>query len=160
MELQILAGYVLGIVKIVVLVTIIYALVHAAMQRPDAYTAVDKLTKPVWLVILGLGLLLALVLDITGTAIAAAVVALFGSLYPDVMPSTTDPAFSLTVDNASSTPYTLRIMSVVALVMTPVVIGYQAWSYWVFRKRIGREHIPAPTDPARTGPPAAAPAEA
>ncbi|BBY73788.1 DUF2516 family protein [Mycolicibacterium parafortuitum] len=71
MELQILAGYVLGIVKIVVLVTIIYALVHAAMQRPDAYTAVDKLTKPVWLVILGLGLLLALVLDITGTAIAA-----------------------------------------------------------------------------------------
>ena len=70
MELQILAGYVLGIVKIVVLVTIIYALVHAAMQRPDAYTAVDKLTKPVWLVILGLGLLLALVLDITGTAIA------------------------------------------------------------------------------------------
>ena len=71
MELQILAGYVLGIVKIVVLVTIVYALVHAAMQRPDAYTAVDKLTKPVWLVILGLGLLLALVLDITGTAIAA-----------------------------------------------------------------------------------------
>ncbi len=96
----------------------------------------------------------------TGAAIAAAVVALFGSLYPDVMPSSTDPAFSLTVDNASSTPYTLRIMSVVALVMTPVVIGYQAWSYWVFRKRIGREHIPAPTDPARTGPPAAAPAEA
>ena len=78
----------------------------------------------------------------TGIAIAAAVVALFGGLYPDVMPSTTDPAFSLTVDNASSTDYTLKIMSWVAVVMTPVVLAYQAWSYWVFRKRIGTEHIP------------------
>ena len=79
----------------------------------------------------------------TGIAIAAAVVALFGSLFPDVMPSTTDPAFSLTVENASSTPYTLKIMTWVAVVMTPVVLGYQAWSYWVFRKRIGTRHIPA-----------------
>ncbi|MCB0963554.1 MAG: cytochrome d ubiquinol oxidase subunit II [Acidimicrobiales bacterium] len=78
----------------------------------------------------------------TGIAIAAAVVALFGGLYPDVMPSTTDPAYSLTVDNASSTDYTLKIMSWVAVVMTPVVLAYQAWSYWVFRKRIGTEHIP------------------
>ncbi len=78
----------------------------------------------------------------TGLAIAAAVIALFGSLYPNVMPSTTDPAFSLTVDNASSTAYTLRIMTWVAVVMTPVVLAYQAWSYWVFRKRIGRQHIP------------------
>ncbi|HWJ98900.1 MAG TPA: cytochrome d ubiquinol oxidase subunit II, partial [Acidimicrobiales bacterium] len=73
----------------------------------------------------------------TGIVTAAAVVALFGSLYPDVMPSSTDPAFSLTVESASSTPYTLKIMSWVAVVMTPVVLGYQAWSYWVFRKRIG-----------------------
>jgi cytochrome d ubiquinol oxidase subunit II len=79
---------------------------------------------------------------LTGIAIAGAVVALFGSLYPDVMPSTTDAAFSLTVDNASSTPYTLRIMTWVALVMTPVVLAYQAWSYWVFRQRIGTRHIP------------------
>ena len=78
----------------------------------------------------------------TGLAIAAAVIALFGSLYPNVMPSTTDPAFSLTVDNASSTAYTLRIMTWVAVVMTPVVLAYQAWSYWVFRKRIDRQHIP------------------
>ena len=79
----------------------------------------------------------------TGLAIAMAVLALFGSLYPDVMPSTTDPAFSLTVDNASSTPYTLRIMTWVAAIMTPVVLAYQAWSYWVFRRRIGERHIPA-----------------
>ena len=79
----------------------------------------------------------------TGVAIAAAVLALFGSLYPDVMPSSTDPAFSLTVENASSSAYTLRIMSWVAVVMTPVVLAYQAWSYWVFRHRISRDHIPA-----------------
>ena len=53
------------------MVTTIYAFVHAALQRPDAYTAADKLTKPVWLVILGVGVLLALVLGITGVAIAA-----------------------------------------------------------------------------------------
>ncbi|MEZ5179196.1 MAG: cytochrome d ubiquinol oxidase subunit II [Acidimicrobiales bacterium] len=80
---------------------------------------------------------------LTGLAIAAAVASLFGGLFPDVMPSTTDPAFSLTVHNASSTPYTLRIMTWVAAIMTPVVLAYQAWSYWVFRKRIGTHHIPA-----------------
>jgi O-antigen/teichoic acid export membrane protein len=64
-------GYVLAFLQIAVLVTAVYAFVHAAMQRPDAYTAAEKLTKPVWLVILGVGVLLALVLGITGVAIAA-----------------------------------------------------------------------------------------
>jgi O-antigen/teichoic acid export membrane protein len=64
-------GYVLAILQIAVLVTTVYAFVHAALQRPDAYTAAEKLTKPVWLVILGVGVLLALVLGITGVAIAA-----------------------------------------------------------------------------------------
>jgi energy-converting hydrogenase Eha subunit A len=66
-----LVGYVLFAVQVAVLVAAVYAFVHAAMQRPDAYTAADKLTKPVWLVILGVGTLLALVLGITGVAIAA-----------------------------------------------------------------------------------------
>jgi Protein of unknown function (DUF2516) len=70
-ELQGLVGYVLAVLQIAVLATTVYALVHAALQRPDAYTAADKLTKPVWLVILGVGVLLALVLGITGVAIAA-----------------------------------------------------------------------------------------
>ncbi len=64
-------GYVLAVLQIAVLVTTVYAFVHAALQRPDAYTAAEKLTKPVWLVILGIGVLLALVLGITGVAIAA-----------------------------------------------------------------------------------------
>ena len=71
MELQGLVGYVLFALQVAVLVASVYAFVHAAMQRPDAYTAAEKLTKPVWLVILGVGVLLALVLGITGVAIAA-----------------------------------------------------------------------------------------
>ena len=64
-------GTVLFVLQIAVLVTTVYAFVHAALQRPDAYNAAEKLTKPVWLVILGVGVLLALVLGITGVAIAA-----------------------------------------------------------------------------------------
>lgn len=75
-------------------------------------------------------------------ALAAAVVLIFGSLYPDVMPAINDPANSLTVTNASSSDYTLTVMTWVAVVLTPVVLAYQAWSYWVFRKRISTTHIP------------------
>ena len=71
--LQGLVGYVLFALQIAVLVAVVYAFVHAAMQRPDAYTAADKLTKPVWLVILGVAGLLVLVFgaSILGTAIGA-----------------------------------------------------------------------------------------
>jgi cytochrome d ubiquinol oxidase subunit II len=82
---------------------------------------------------------------LTSVVLVAAVVLIFGSLFPDVMPSTTDPAFSLTVDNASSTPYTLTVMTWVALVLTPFVLLYQGWTYWVFRRRIGVGDIPAHT---------------
>ncbi|PLW72634.1 cytochrome d ubiquinol oxidase subunit II, partial [Streptomyces sp. DJ] len=81
---------------------------------------------------------------LSGATVAAAVASLFLALFPDVMPSTTDPAWSLTVTNASSSAYTLELMSWVALVFTPLVVGYQAWTYWVFRKRIGTQHIPEP----------------
>jgi cytochrome d ubiquinol oxidase subunit II len=52
------------------------------------------------------------------------------------MISTLNPAWSLTIYNASSSPYTLQVMTVVALIFTPIVLAYQAWTYWVFRKRI------------------------
>lgn len=82
----------------------------------------------------------------TGTAVtvAAATALLFGSLFPNVLPSTIDAAFDLTIHNASSTPYTLKVMSWAAVVVTPVVLLYQGWTYWVFRKRITVDHIPAP----------------
>ncbi|MET0965097.1 MAG: cytochrome d ubiquinol oxidase subunit II [Nakamurella sp.] len=66
----------------------------------------------------------------------------FASIYPDVLPSTIDPAYSLNITNAASTPYTLTLMSWIALVFSPVILGYQAWSYWVFRKRISARQIP------------------
>ncbi len=70
--LQGVAGAVLSFVHYAVLITALYALVHAALQRPDAYTAVDKLTKPAWLVILAAAMLLALVMGPGfGSAIAA-----------------------------------------------------------------------------------------
>ncbi|UFU01962.1 cytochrome d ubiquinol oxidase subunit II [Ruania suaedae] len=84
--------------------------------------------------------------------IAAAVTLLFGSLFPNVMPALNDPANSLTIANASSTPYTLTIMTWVAGFLTPLVIGYQAWTYWVFRKRLTAEVIPPHTGlPGRAG---------
>jgi len=77
-----------------------------------------------------------------GVAVAAAVVTLFASLYPDVLPSTVDASYSLTVAGAASSPYTLTVMSWVALFGTPAVLVYQGWTYWVFRKRISTSHIP------------------
>ena len=75
-------------------------------------------------------------------AIAGTVGLLFCVLFPNVMPSSVDPAFNLTVENSASSHYTLVIMSWAAVVMTPIVIGYQAWSYWVFRKRLSIEDVP------------------
>ncbi|MCU0482370.1 MAG: cytochrome d ubiquinol oxidase subunit II [Anaerolineae bacterium] len=71
-----------------------------------------------------------------GLVIVGVVVLLFSSLFPNVMPSSLDPAFSLTVYNASSTQYTLSIMTVVAFIFVPIVLMYQGWTYWVFRKRV------------------------
>ncbi|MEU4425379.1 cytochrome d ubiquinol oxidase subunit II [Actinoplanes sp. NPDC024001] len=79
----------------------------------------------------------------TGTTIVLAVAGLFLSLFPDVMPSTLDPAYSLTVENAASTPYTLKVMTWVAVAFTPIVLIYQGWTYWVFRKRLRLSDIPA-----------------
>ena len=64
-------GTVLFVLQLAVLGMALYAFIHAAMQRPDAYTAADKLTKPVWLIILGAGALLSLLLGVLGMAIAA-----------------------------------------------------------------------------------------
>jgi cytochrome d ubiquinol oxidase subunit II len=78
-----------------------------------------------------------------GLAIAASVAILFGTLYPNVLPSTLNDAWSLTVANSASSPYTLQVITWVAGFGTPAVLVYQGWTYWVFRKRIGVKHIPA-----------------
>ncbi|MFF0446068.1 cytochrome d ubiquinol oxidase subunit II [Streptomyces sp. NPDC004609] len=77
----------------------------------------------------------------SGVTIVAAVAMLFLTLFPNVMPSSLNEAWNLTVTNASSTPYTLKIMTWCAGIATPLVMLYQGWTYWVFRKRIGTHHI-------------------
>jgi cytochrome d ubiquinol oxidase subunit II len=63
-------------------------------------------------------------------------VTFFSMTFPNVMLSTTDPAYSLTIYNASSSQYTLTVMSIVALIFVPIVLAYQGWTYYMFRKRI------------------------
>ncbi|MER8219608.1 cytochrome d ubiquinol oxidase subunit II [Streptomyces sp. NPDC094143] len=81
---------------------------------------------------------------LSGLTIVATVAVLFLTLFPNVMPSTLNPDWSLTVTNASSSPYTLKIMTWCAAVATPLVMVYQGWTYWVFRERIGTQHIADP----------------
>jgi cytochrome bd ubiquinol oxidase subunit II len=75
----------------------------------------------------------------TCLTIACSTVTIFMSLYPRVMVSSLNPEWSLTIYNASSSQYTLMVMSIVALIFVPIVLVYQGWTYWVFRKRISPE---------------------
>ena len=79
---------------------------------------------------------------LTAATITFAVGSILAALYPNAMPSTIDPAYSLTIANASSSQYTLEVMTWVAVIMLPLVLAYQAFTYWVFRRRITRESIP------------------
>jgi len=84
-------------------------------------------------------------LAFTGTflTLGLAVAGLFEALFPAVMPSTLAGGVSLTVHNASATHYTLKVMTIIAAIFTPLVVLYQAWTYWVFRRRLSVQHIPS-----------------
>jgi len=75
----------------------------------------------------------------TGITLALTLTTAFMIMFPRVMISTLNPDWSLTIYNASSSPYTLQVMTIVALIFTPIVLAYQAWTYWVFRKRISAD---------------------
>ncbi len=131
-------GWVSMVLAVLILLTFVVAWLWALGRREAwafAASAVTTLLVPVWA---------------------------FAALWPDVLPARNDPSLSLTVYNASSSFYTLRVMTVVALVMTPIVLAYQAWSYWVFRARITGQDIagdgyggvgagPSPGPPTRLG---------
>ncbi|RBY90545.1 cytochrome d ubiquinol oxidase subunit II [Blastococcus sp. TF02A-26] len=74
-----------------------------------------------------------------GAMLVAAAATIFGAAYPVVVPSTIDAAFDVTVADASVSDYTLTVMTWAAGIGLPVVLGYQAWTYWVFRKRLTAE---------------------
>ncbi len=78
----------------------------------------------------------------TSFTIVCGAAVLFQGLFPRVMVSSLNPDWHLTIYNASSSPLTLKVMLFVALFFVPIVLGYQAWSYYVFRKRLTRDAIP------------------
>jgi cytochrome bd ubiquinol oxidase subunit II len=83
-------------------------------------------------------------------AIGSIVGSIFFELFPRVMVSSTDTSYNLTIANSASPSYTLTVMTVVAAIAVPVVLAYQAWSFWVFRKRLSYP----PTTSGNPGPPA------
>ncbi len=77
----------------------------------------------------------------TALAVGLSVVSLFAAMFPAVMPSTLDPQSTLTTVDAASTPYTLKVLTIIAAIFLPLVLLYQGWTYWVFRKRISVEPV-------------------
>ena len=109
---QVRGGWVSFVLAVVVALAFVVAAVNAIRGREAvafAASAVTTLLVPIWV---------------------------FACLWPDVLPARNHAAWSLTVHNASSSHYTLTVMTIVALIMTPIVLAYQAWSYWVFRARV------------------------
>jgi cytochrome d ubiquinol oxidase subunit II len=123
--------------------------VKVAIDRNDKDLFPPALPAAIAIALLALAALLAysrrtaLTFALTAFGILAAVATLFTSLYPRVMVSSTDFANSLTVEGASSSHYALTVMTVVALIVTPLVLLYQGWTYYVFRHRIGDEPVSA-----------------
>jgi len=98
----------------------------------------------------------------TAVTMASCIVSIFVGLYPNVMVSSTNPAYSLTVDNTASEPYSLHAMTVVVIIFLPIVLVYQCWTYYVFRRRISPEQFAAPdaaAAPAPSVPPPSVPAQ-
>jgi cytochrome bd ubiquinol oxidase subunit II len=92
----------------------------------------------------------------TATAVttASCIVAIFADLYPNVMVSSTNPAYNLTVHDTASGNYSLKVMTIVVIVLLPVVLAYQTWTYYVFRRRVSKQEFqpPAPSVGAAPGP--------
>jgi cytochrome d ubiquinol oxidase subunit II len=89
----------------------------------------------------------------TTITMTACITSIFVGLYPNVMVSSTSPAYNLTVHNTASNPYSLKAMTVVVVIFLPLVLAYQIWTYYVFRRRVSRDEFvtglpPAPSPPA------------
>jgi cytochrome d ubiquinol oxidase subunit II len=120
------------------LVAVVFLLWANAIRGDALSTAVAVVAAGAWIGAVGASWTRheAVAFFASATTIGLAIVSLFLALFPDVMPSSTDPAFSLTTTNAASTPYTLTIMTIVAVIFVPLVLVYQGWTYYVFRRRV------------------------
>src|SRR5213075_958271 len=90
----------------------------------------------------------------TTVTIASCIVAIFTGLYPNVMVSSTNAANNLTVHNTASGAYSLKVMTVVVIIFLPLVLAYQTWTYYVFRRRVSRQEF---QPPASSAPPSSVP---
>jgi len=88
----------------------------------------------------------------TTVTIASCIVSIFVGLYPNVMVSSTKAAYNLTVHNTASGAYSLKVMTVVAVVLLPVVLAYQSWTYYVFRRRVSKSDFEPRQRPAEPSP--------
>jgi len=89
----------------------------------------------------------------TTVTIASCIVSIFVDLYPNVMVSSTNKAYNLTAHNTASAAYPLKVMTVVAIILLPVVLAYQSWTYYVFRKRVSRREFSAAPQESRQAAP-------
>ena len=150
--------------------SIVAFLAGGAFLVATVAVAVDRNDRPVAAPIVpaiagAVGLLAAMILSrrrpgwsfaATAVAAIAVVVTLFAGLYPRVMVSSTDFANSLTIESTASADYTLKVMTIVALIFLPLILVYQGWTYHVFRKRVGSGPVPpaqVTDDPALSTPP-------
>jgi cytochrome d ubiquinol oxidase subunit II len=88
----------------------------------------------------------------TTVTIAACILGIFVDLYPRLMVSSTNKAYSLTVHNTASPPYSLKAMTVVVVLFLPLVLIYQAWAYYVFRRRVSASEFQPPAPPSAAAP--------
>ncbi len=94
----------------------------------------------------------------TTVTMASCILSIFVGLYPNVMVSSTNPAYNLTVHNTASNPYSLDAMTIVVLIFLPLVLAYQSWTYYVFRRRVSRDQFVPKLPPAASPPTAPGPA--
>lgn len=135
-----------GMVAAVAAVIFLIWTINSMPERKNAVLILSALVALFWLAALGMNLRgrEGWAFSFSAVAILSFVSALFTALYPRVMPSSLGSQFDLTITNASSTDYTLKTMTVVAVIMTPLVLIYQGWTYWVFRKRVSADQIAHP----------------
>jgi cytochrome bd ubiquinol oxidase subunit II len=96
----------------------------------------------------------------TSVTMASCILSIFVDLYPNVMVSSTNAAYNLTVHNTASGAYSLKVMTVVVILFLPFVLAYQTWTYYVFRRRVSRQdfvpspqqHTPGTPHPSAAGP--------
>jgi cytochrome bd ubiquinol oxidase subunit II len=94
----------------------------------------------------------------TTVTMASCILSIFAGLYPNVMVSSTNPAYNLTVHNTASNPYSLDAMTIIVLIFLPLVLAYQSWTYYVFRRRVSRDQFVPGLPPAASPPTAPGPA--